>query len=277
MKRISKHQKKRKHKKSIENSNTLTSSSHKEKPSENSYSTGRWKQDEHLRFLEALYLFGSHWRRIQEYIRTRSTSQTRSHAQKFFFKITKDAIPLLNSDALSHLHLSSTIFNEIFHQIINQTLEATKPNIFTKMFCYLDKRRIELAGTEKHHQQCKERFTRIIINAISTSKKIKKIFAGLIQKKHEKIKEKNNIKNLSTENKKEASNDIFTPLNSIKKLELKPLVNKFDEGEYSLNSHQLCEDPLRNVLSLGPFSIEDNYYQTSPIEGTYFDHEQFEQ
>lgn len=41
---------------------------------------GRWSLGEHLRFLEALKLFGKNWKQIEEHIATRTSTQARSHA-----------------------------------------------------------------------------------------------------------------------------------------------------------------------------------------------------
>ncbi|KAF3507429.1 hypothetical protein F2Q69_00000013 [Brassica cretica] len=51
----------------------------------------RWTEDEHDRFLEALRLYGQAWQRIQEHIGTKTAVQIRSHAQKFFTKLEKEA------------------------------------------------------------------------------------------------------------------------------------------------------------------------------------------
>ncbi|XP_076931840.1 protein LATE ELONGATED HYPOCOTYL-like [Bidens hawaiensis] len=52
----------------------------------------RWTEDEHNRFLEALKLYGRAWQRIEEHIGTKTAVQIRSHAQKFFTKLEKEAI-----------------------------------------------------------------------------------------------------------------------------------------------------------------------------------------
>jgi SHAQKYF class myb-like DNA-binding protein len=41
---------------------------------------GRWKKDEHFRFLKALKIHGKEWRRVQDYVKTRTSTQARSHA-----------------------------------------------------------------------------------------------------------------------------------------------------------------------------------------------------
>lgn len=50
---------------------------------------GRWTEAEHIRFLEGLRLYSKDWRAIEEYIGTRTCSQIRSHAQKFFLRLQK--------------------------------------------------------------------------------------------------------------------------------------------------------------------------------------------
>ena len=65
---------------------------------ESSFNTGRWHPEEHQRFIEALLKFGNDWKSVQRYVGSRSSTQARSHAQKFFVKIGKTQIENLQLD-----------------------------------------------------------------------------------------------------------------------------------------------------------------------------------
>ena len=64
---------------------------------------GRWSRDEHKKFIEAIIKFGNNWKEVQDYIDTRTSTQARSHAQKFFEKVRKNKI-LKNFKALNTEH-----------------------------------------------------------------------------------------------------------------------------------------------------------------------------
>ena len=51
---------------------------------------GRWTREEHKKFIEAIIKFGNNWKEVQEYVHSRTSTQARSHAQKFFEKIKKN-------------------------------------------------------------------------------------------------------------------------------------------------------------------------------------------
>jgi SHAQKYF class myb-like DNA-binding protein len=52
-------------------------------------STGRWTREEHLAFIKGLELHGKGWKKIASLIKTRTVVQIRTHAQKYFLKLSK--------------------------------------------------------------------------------------------------------------------------------------------------------------------------------------------
>ena len=58
----------------------------------------RWSDEEHALFVESLKKYGRAWKRIEEYIGTKSAVQIRSHAQKFFAKLQKEQIVASGSE-----------------------------------------------------------------------------------------------------------------------------------------------------------------------------------
>ncbi|KAF0693011.1 Aste57867_15960 [Aphanomyces stellatus] len=51
---------------------------------------GRWTEQEHESFLAGLHLYGREWKKVAAKIKTRTSAQIRSHAQKYFAKLAKD-------------------------------------------------------------------------------------------------------------------------------------------------------------------------------------------
>lgn len=50
---------------------------------------GRWLQSEHFRFLKGCLLYGNNWGQVKDCVKTRSSAQIRSHAQKYLIKLCK--------------------------------------------------------------------------------------------------------------------------------------------------------------------------------------------
>jgi len=54
---------------------------------------GRWKTNEHIRFLGGCLQYGNNWKKVETYVRTRTSTQIRSHAQKYLKKLEKKYYP----------------------------------------------------------------------------------------------------------------------------------------------------------------------------------------
>jgi len=69
---------------------------------------GRWTQEEHQKFIDSILKYGNDWRKVEKYIGSRSSTQARSHAQKFFEKmkmanIIDEVIDLSNKTSIKSL------------------------------------------------------------------------------------------------------------------------------------------------------------------------------
>ena len=97
------------------NLQTISSSNEEENnKSQGNFNNGRWSEEEHKKFLEGILEFGNEWKKVQKVIKTRSSTQARSHAQKFFLKIKKN-INELNFENKNNLNID---FNEIIKYIV---------------------------------------------------------------------------------------------------------------------------------------------------------------
>ena len=76
--------------------------------SNNEYNSGRWTNEEHQKFIEGILKYGNEWKKVQSIIKTRSSTQARSHAQKFFLRMKKEISPTILSDS-----------NQLLEYIIN--------------------------------------------------------------------------------------------------------------------------------------------------------------
>lgn len=67
------------------------SAPHRSASAKPQYATGRWTLEEHEQFLVGLKLHGRVWKNIAPLVKTRSTVQIRTHAQKYFLSLQKPA------------------------------------------------------------------------------------------------------------------------------------------------------------------------------------------
>ena len=110
------------------------------------YNSGRWKPEEHKRFVEAIIKFGNEWKEVQKHVGTRSSTQARSHAQKFFVKIKKSNILDLNIDF-------STNSVKILHDMANNMDSDKYVSAIQALNCIAFERKVE----DKIKQRIKRR------------------------------------------------------------------------------------------------------------------------
>ena len=78
--------------------NNISKENENSDSNQNEYNSGRWTNEEHEKFIEGILKFGNEWKRVQSIIKTRSSTQARSHAQKFFLRMKKEISPNIISD-----------------------------------------------------------------------------------------------------------------------------------------------------------------------------------
>ena len=81
------------------------------------YTSGRWNLDEHKKFIEAIIKYGNDWKEVQKYIGTRSSSQARSHAQKFFIKLKQDQSKSKISNTIDYSNSSIKNFHDALQSL----------------------------------------------------------------------------------------------------------------------------------------------------------------
>mmetsp|Transcript_14295 Transcript_14295/g.30535 ORF Transcript_14295/g.30535 Transcript_14295/m.30535 type:complete len:416 (-) Transcript_14295:416-1663(-) len=74
---------------------TATSTCKKYKKRPANTISGRWTPSEHEAFLRGLKMYGREWKKVATCIPTRTSAQIRSHAQKYFVKVTREQQQLL--------------------------------------------------------------------------------------------------------------------------------------------------------------------------------------
>ena len=78
---------------------------------------GRWTRDEHKLFLEAIQLYGREWRMVQTAVKTRTSAQIRSHAQKYFQKLSKQEPARFPSGACEDAFLIMEMCERVLHTL----------------------------------------------------------------------------------------------------------------------------------------------------------------
>jgi SHAQKYF class myb-like DNA-binding protein len=80
-------------------------------------SSGRWTQAEHEAFLKGLNIYGREWKKVALQISTRTPAQIRSHAQKYFAKLSREELaqgassPSSHSDAITGTSGAAAVVN----------------------------------------------------------------------------------------------------------------------------------------------------------------------
>ena len=98
--------------------------SQKHKKCSASTTSGRWTNAEHEAFLQGLKVYGREWKKVASLIPTRTSAQIRSHAQKYFAKVSKEQQHLL---ALAEKRHTFTLLHDTPSNADGSTLHSDQP------------------------------------------------------------------------------------------------------------------------------------------------------
>ena len=122
--------------------------------------TGRWKFKEHIQFLEGLDKYGVNWKKICPLIKTRTSNQIRSHAQKFFLKLKQVKDEQLGID------FTSDNINSI-RDMINNIKSINSDYDLILVFLYLSEKYVVMKKDKKTIKHKKELIIEIDNNSSS--------------------------------------------------------------------------------------------------------------
>lgn len=200
-----------------------------ENKTEDNGNNGRWEKSEHLRFLAGCLLYKNNWKKVETYVRTRTSTQIRSHAQKYLKKLEKKYFPknyknsspndsLLDADTNNDLNRKDNINNNnikdinINNDIINKekneqslkeevkennnNMELDEINDKDNIFKLSEEKINELVQDLKKENFNVEIVEKIIINIFRPNKKCED------SPKHDFIIRKSSSKNNNSKNNK---------------------------------------------------------------------------
>eukprot|EP00347_Sterkiella_histriomuscorum_P015058 403358467 len=106
---------------------------------------GRWSMMEHVRFLEALKNYGKNWKKVEDYVATRTSTQARSHAQKFFANIIKSSMTMeeflekISYDAINQLRRIAQKSSDKIKNGGGDEDEMSEPEILKLLMMHMSK------------------------------------------------------------------------------------------------------------------------------------------
>lgn len=97
------------------------------------FNNGRWTKEEHIKFVEAILLYGNDWKQIQDHVQSRSSAQARSHSQKFFMKLNKSKSLAAHPDCEIDIKYIHNILRKMSYNDYCKTLRILHEAPFAKI------------------------------------------------------------------------------------------------------------------------------------------------
>ena len=194
------------------------------------FNNGRWSDDEHKKFLKGIIEYGKKWKKIQNIIITRSSTQARSHAQKFFLKIKNDLKlkknNLIKDSINENANFSIKYFFELLTDFdkdksniqIGKLDKEQKEKLFNLLCQFSSKRKIKKREKNEYNTFVKSNGNKIIIKNIDLNEindneindkideKIFNVIKDNAKRDHTNI---NNISKISNSTISESNNNNF--------------------------------------------------------------------
>ena len=126
------------------------------------YQDGNWTKEEHQRFIESIFIFGFDWKKMEQYIQTRTIVQVRSHSQKFIYKLQKQFIKfygeeeLISNDIQTQTKHILLLLSNIFHCDFSTDFISSIDMLFQQ----------KINSITIHLMKKKENFISILLNQI---------------------------------------------------------------------------------------------------------------
>ena len=95
---------------------------------------GRWNKEEHIRFIKGCLLYGNNWKKVKKYVKTRSSAQIRSHAQKYLIKLKKKFHSFDLKDKFWNYNFDNEVIENIVSNFNNVDMDRVE-----KMILYIFK------------------------------------------------------------------------------------------------------------------------------------------
>lgn len=223
---------------------------------------GRWTNEEHNLFLEGLVLYGNEWKQVQNHIITRSATQARSHAQKFFIRIRKN----LNSE--NDLGKIKQYILKSFTNLLGDKFKPKNLNSFLDMM-------VKLVFSEVSIQKIKIPSLKYKIALKKKSKK-SKISSSKIKKENVTQTNKKNSGKTSKNNITKKMNIVKKKIFMISKDQSRR--NSFNIGSQTqfqsemnrnfqtLSKNFQIQPPYINILTINMVNNMNNNYVNQPTE-----------
>ena len=109
---------------------------------------GRWTLKEHIQFLQALEKFGQNWKKISDFIPSRTSTQIRSHSQKFFKRLKECKDIELGIDFTSR-HINNV------NDMIAHIKSVNKDYNIVNVFLYLSEKCYPNKNSQKENKENK--------------------------------------------------------------------------------------------------------------------------